>query len=112
MKIIAAVLAAFVMISASAVAVKADSSMDSKMSSTPMTMHGMMAPAVKGPVYACTTCKMYYTPKQAKMMKYMDPMGHKLKKMSKVPAGYKMGMASKSTMGGSMMKSDTMKSTM
>jgi hypothetical protein len=34
---------------------------------------------------------MYYSPKQAKMRKYKDPMGHSLKKMRSAPAGYKMG---------------------
>ena len=49
-------------------------------------------------VHACTECKMYYTPAQAKAMKYTDPMGHKLTKMSKAPAGFTNG----SKMGGKM----------
>lgn len=49
-----------------------------------------------GPVYVCTPCKMYTNAAGARKMKMMDPMGHKLVKMAKVPAGY------------TMMKSDSM----
>ena len=50
----------------------------------PTKMEGKMA----GPVYACTKCKVYTTPEMAKHMGYRDAMGHKLTKMSQVPAGY------------------------
>jgi len=49
-------------------------------------MHKTMA-AAKG-VYVCKTCKAYYSPTAAKKMGYKDGMGHKLTKMSKVPAGF------------------------
>ncbi len=39
-------------------------------------------------VYVCKTCKAYYSPMAAKKMGYKDPMGHKLTKMSKAPAGF------------------------
>ncbi len=42
-------------------------------------------------VYVCTKCKEYYTPAQAKAMKYTDSMGHHLTMMPKAPAGYMAG---------------------
>jgi hypothetical protein len=75
------------------------------------TMHGKMMSSAKT-VYVCKKCSMYYTPAQAKAMKYVDPMGHKLMKMSKVPAGYTMGskimMHKKMMMHGTMMHHKTM----
>jgi hypothetical protein len=46
---------------------------------------------MKGSVYLCKDCKMYFTPAQAKKMGFKDPMGHKMAKVraSKIPAGYK-----------------------
>ena len=71
-----------------------------KMMSHGKMSHKMMAKTV----YACTECKMYYTPTQAKSMKYTDPMGHKLTKMAKAPAGFMPG----GKMGGKMMDKDKM----
>ena len=42
-------------------------------------------------VYVCKGCKMHYSTAVAKKMSYKDPMGHKLTRSTKVPAGYKMG---------------------
>lgn len=45
-------------------------------------------------VYACKMCKMYFPEADAKKMKMMDPMGHKMAKMDVATAkkmGYKMG---------------------
>lgn len=66
------------------------------------TQPGKMAgkPAMKGPVYTCSECKVYYSPDAAKKMGYKDPMGHKMTKMDKAPAGYTMGSDMK--MGGKM----------
>ncbi len=63
--------------------------------------HGKMKPGMMSgkAVYACAECKMYYSSTDAKKMSYKDSMGHKLKKMMKAPAGYKMG-----HMGGMKMK--------
>lgn len=72
-----------------------------KMMSHGKMMHGKMSHGKMTTgkmVYACTECKMYYSPAQAKAMKYTDPMGHKLTKMSKAPAGFTNG----SKMGGKM----------
>lgn len=44
----------------------------------------------KGPVYVCKECKMGFSAAEAKKMKYKDGMGHKMAKMTKMPAGYKM----------------------
>lgn len=45
---------------------------------------------LKGNVYICKDCKVYFTPAQAKKMKGKDPMGHPLMKIkgSKLPEGY------------------------
>ena len=57
-------------------------------------------------VYVCKACKVYYSSSMAKKMAYKDPMGHKLVKMSKSPAGFKdgskMGMEKGGKMGGKM----------
>ena len=45
-------------------------------------------------VYTCKGCKMYYSEADARKMKMMDPMGHKLMRMSMADAkkmGLKMG---------------------
>ena len=54
--------------------------------SAPAKMHKPL----KGSVYVCNDCKMYFTPAEAKKMKGKDPMGHKLVKIkaSKLPEGY------------------------
>jgi len=73
-----------------------------------MMSHGKMSHKTMAgkTVYACTMCKEYYTPAQAKKMSYKDPMGHTLTKMSKAPAGFtdgsKMGGNMGSNMGGKM----------
>ena len=41
-------------------------------------------------VYVCKMCKTYYSAADARKMKMMDPMGHKLVMMKKAPVGYKM----------------------
>lgn len=56
------------------------------------------AAASRKVVYACTECKAYYSASKAKQMGYKDPMGHKLTKMAKAPAGYANG----DKMGGKM----------
>lgn len=48
-------------------------------------------------VYVCKTCKTYFSAADAAKKGYKDPMGHKLTKMDKTPAGYKDGM--KTAMG-------------
>ncbi|MCW3098325.1 MAG: hypothetical protein JWL77_3943 [Chthonomonadaceae bacterium] len=53
-------------------------------------------------VYVCKTCKVYYTSSLAKKMAYKDPMGHKLVKMDKAPAGFKDGSKMKMDKGGKM----------
>lgn len=58
-------------------------------------------------VYVCKQCKMYYSAADSKKMGMKDPMGHKLTKMSKAPAGYKMG-GKMDKMGGHMDKMDKM----
>jgi len=63
-----------------------------KMDKKPMDQGKMKGGMVAGKtVYACTDCKMYFSSADAKKMGYKDSMGHKLKKMTKVPSGYKMG---------------------
>ena len=53
-------------------------------------------------VYVCTPCKMYFTEAEAMKMKkdaatgkYLDPMGHKLVPMKRVPPGFKMAAMAK-----------------
>jgi hypothetical protein len=46
-------------------------------------------------VYVCKMCKSYFSPAAAMKMGYKDSMGHKLVKVSKVPAGYMNGSKSK-----------------
>ena len=66
-------------------------------------MGGKMAMGSKM-VYACKGCKMYFSEADAKKMKMMDPMGHKMSRMSMASAK-KMGMK----MGhGKMMSGDKM----
>jgi hypothetical protein len=64
--------------------------MDSKMSSDKKgTMSSSkMGSTMAGPVYVCAKCKTYMSPDAAKKANYKDPMGHKMTKMSKAPAGY------------------------
>lgn len=52
----------------------------------PMTKPAMAK--MSGPVYVCKAMKCYMSPMMAKKMGYKDPMGNKLVKMSKAPAGY------------------------
>jgi hypothetical protein len=42
--------------------------------------------------YVCKLCQVYYSPANAKKLGYKDQMGHKLVKVSKIPAGYGDGM--------------------
>ena len=55
-----------------------------------MAMKSKMADKKMAPVYVCKDCKMAYSESDAKKMKMKDGMGHKLTKMSKMPAGFKM----------------------
>jgi len=62
-------------------------------------------------VYACKECKMYYSAADAKKMKMMDPMGHKMMRVSMATAkkmGMKMGHG-KMMSGDKMMHGDKMK---
>jgi len=59
------------------------------------TMEGKVA----GPVYVCKMCKTYMSAADAKKAGYKDPMGHKMTKMDKPPAGY---MAASAKMSGHM----------
>ncbi len=62
-------------------------------------------------VYACKECKMYYSAADAKKMKMMDPMGHKMMRVSMANAkkmGMKMGHG-KMMSGDKMMHGDKMK---
>jgi hypothetical protein len=54
--------------------------------------HGKMDKMSK-PVYVVKETRMAYSAEQAKTMKMMDAKGHKLVKMDKMPAGYKMAPA-------------------
>jgi hypothetical protein len=47
-----------------------------------------MESKITGPVYVCKMCKTVMTPAEAKKAGYKDPMGHKMVKMDKAPAGY------------------------
>lgn len=65
------------------------------LSVSPVLAQSKMAPmppkqasSKMAPVYVCKACKAYLTAPDAKKMAYKDPMGHKLVKMSKAPAGY------------------------
>jgi len=75
-----------------------------KMMSHGKMSHGKMSHKTMAgkTVYACTMCKEYYTPAQAKKMSYKDPMGHTLTKMSKAPAGFTDGSKMGGNMGGKM----------
>lgn len=53
-------------------------------------------------VYVCKACKAYFPADAAKKMSYKDPMGHKLVKMDKAPAGFKDGSKMKMDAGGKM----------
>lgn len=53
-------------------------------------------------VYVCKTCKVYFSPSIAKKLAYKDPMGHKLVKMDKAPAGFKDGSKMRMGKGGKM----------
>ena len=80
-------IAAALMIAVSAAqspVVRAATPMTSPHSGSMMMSHGKS-------VYVCTKCKEYYTPAQAKAMKYTDSMGHHLTMMPKAPAGYMAG---------------------
>lgn len=59
---------------------------------------------LKGSVYICKECKVYFTPEAAKKMKNKDPMGHKLVKInaSKLPEGFKDGSKMEMKEGGKM----------
>lgn len=59
---------------------------------------------LKGSVYICKECKVYFTPEAAKKMKSKDPMGHKLVKInaSKLPEGFKDGSKMEMKEGGKM----------
>ena len=62
-------------------------------------------------VYACKMCKTYYSAADAKKMKMMDPMGHKMTRMSMSGAkkmGYKMAKTGGAKMGRPKMGGDKM----
>jgi hypothetical protein len=78
--------AALALAIAFAAAAHAQTTTGSKMSSDKKA--SMSSSKMAGPVYACSKCKVYTSPEMAKKMGYKDAMGHKLVKMSAVPAGY------------------------
>ena len=82
-QIIAAVAAGLALVSASVGFAQTPKPMAHSMMHKPM--HTMTAAKT---VYVCKDCKAYYSPTAAKKMGYKDGMGHKLTKMSKVPAGF------------------------
>jgi hypothetical protein len=79
----------------------------------------MMSKKMDKSMYCCQACKMCFSSTDAHKMHMKDPMGHKLTKMAKMPAGYKMGKAGAPMMhgdhkmmnhqGGNMHKTDAKK---
>ncbi len=104
----AAGIAALTLVTASAtLALAQDKMHGGKMHGGKMMGHKMMGKMV----YACKECKMYYSAADAKMMKMMDPMGHKMMRVSMADAkkmGMKMGHG-KMMSGDKMMHGDKMK---
>lgn len=78
-------------VSSSAIVLAQDKMGDKKMPmKSGMTKGKMMSQTMPPGVYVCKMCKGYYSATDARKMKMMDPMGHKLVMMKKAPAGYKM----------------------
>ena len=82
-KLTVAAIAALCVVSSSGAVLAQDKMGDKKMG---MQKGKMMSQGV----YVCKMCKGYYSAADAKKIKMMDPMGHKLVMMKKAPAGYKM----------------------
>jgi hypothetical protein len=96
---------AFVIAASFSVAAQAQDKMATdKMAPKADKMAGAKMDKMAMPVYACPKCKMAYSAADAKKMGMKDPMGHKMMKMDKMPAGYKMGgkMDKMDKMGGKM----------
>lgn len=87
-----AVAAAFVGVLALPGLAQGGKMMDKKMSPKMSAKMQSGKPMAKA-VYVCKACKMGFTAAQAQAMKMKDPMGHKMTKMTSLPAGYKMAPA-------------------
>ena len=79
-------------VAATVIALPAAQSTIARAATTVATPHsGSMMMSHGKAVYVCAKCKEYYTPAQAKAMKYTDSMGHHLTMMPKAPAGFMAG---------------------